>query len=309
MALTIPYLLPQWQGSPDFSSPLQLPYYPAPGAVWREGDLLISTVTGTVVTPPGNGLGTLAGVAGPLASRIAVTQTLTTGAPGGTYYYQVTDALTGGNETIPSQEFVVNSLPGYTPTFTISATGAPATATSYNLYVGRLPGLEAKQTGSIVAYATPTTLPATLTNSMGVSRAASNPSANIVGIAVNDSTQNFFNGGGGSTLVGNQSLFGATVTLPPLTPAEAIQAYVTKLQGGTYWEFSLRQTIAWSPALVGTICGLYLDPTTNFFVVDTAQNGNIVTIVGSSDGVQTITGSIGDFGKRVLVNFNGTGLV
>ena len=309
MALTIPYLLPQWQATPDFSSPLQVPYYPAPQAIWREGDLLISTVTGTVVTPPGAGLGTLAGVPGPLASRITVTSTATTGAPGGTYYYQVTDALSGGNESTPSQEFVYNVLPGFTPTVVVSATGAPATGTSYNLYASFLPGLEARQTAAIVAYGTTTTLPAVLVNSMGVRRAASNPAANIVGLAVNDSNQSYFNGGGGSAAVGNQSLFGATVTLPPLTPPEVLTAYVVKLQGGTYWEFSLRQTIAWTPALVGTACGLYLDPVTNFFVVDTAQNGNVVTIVGSSDGVQSITGAIGDFGKRILVTFNGTGLV
>jgi hypothetical protein len=308
MGLTIPYLMPQWAGNPSFEAPVQQSYVPAPSAFWREGDVLISTPTGTIVNPPGLGVGTGVGVAGPLASAVTVTQTVTANAPGGSYYYVLTYTGTSTNESLPGTEFVVNSLPGYLPTISVAAAGAPAMATGFAVYASKLPGYEVRQStgttlGSTVTVANP------FANSIGVQRAATNPSTNIVGIAVNDSNANFFSGIGGSINVGNQSLYGATVTVPPLTPNEAYTAYVVKLQGFTYWEFSLRQTYTWTPALIGTTCGLTLDTVSGFWVVDPSANGAICTIINSSDGVQSVVGSIGDLGKRVIVSFNGTGLV
>jgi len=304
---TIPYLLPQW-ASFNNTSPNQVPYYPAPGAIWREGDVLIQSTTGTMTQPPNLGLGTFVGQAGPAASRVTFTAATTAGAPAATYYIQVTDAYSGGNESIPSQEFIVNSQAGQTPIVAVSATGAPTNATSFNVYAARYPGMEGKQNSSITAYASTVTLASPLTNSIGVNKGATAAAANIVGIAVNDSTQNYFIGGGGSILVGNQSILGATNSLPPLTPPEVLQAYVIKLQNGTYWEFSLRTTIPWYPSLVGSSVGLYLDATTGFWVVDTAQTA-VATIYQSSDGVNSICGTVGDIGKRVIVTFTGTGLV
>lgn len=261
------------------------------------------TTTGTIVTAPGTGGGTgaLAGVAGPLPAAVTFTQTATANAPGGTYYIIVTYAATGA-ESGPSQEFVVNSLPGFMPTVNVAAAGAPAAATSYNYYVGLFPQTEAKQNGAIVALGTPTTVPNPLTNTAGINQAASNVAV-VYGLAVNSSLATYYSGTGGSFAVNEHSLFGATTSQPPMNPAEVYMGYVIKLFPYLPVEISLVNSVAWSQLLVGTQVGLTLDATTGWFVADPTQSNKVATIVQSADGDFRTLGQTGDYGKRVLINF------
>ena len=309
---TIPYYEPFYVGSTNQTSPDVRLYAPVPGAVWRRGAVLVQQTTGTVgqTTLPAP-QGSMAALNGPAASAVTFGTATTAGAPGGTYYVVVTYTATT-NESLPSQEFVTNVLPGQTPTITVASAGAPGAATNFAAYVSFLPGFEVLQQGSktTTALGAAFTVPNPLTNYQGVNGAATNAAgasgASIVGIAENDSNEIFFSGTGGSIGVGNQSLLGATQSLPPLLPLEVPLAYVASAAGaGAVFEFSLRQTIAWSPTLVGTQVGLYLDATSGFYVMDTAQSNKVAYIKQSADGapINSVTGTVGDYGKRVQIIF------
>jgi hypothetical protein len=302
---TIAYFEPQWVRNTIQSEPNQALYAPAPGAYWRQGSFLVADTTGTVTAPPA-GSGSLAGVAGPLAANITFSTTTSAGAPGGTYWQIFT--YTGSSaESLPSQEFIQNVLPGNVPSNTVSATGAPASATGWNMYTAFIPGFEALQNASATSLGSAYANANPLTNSAGYGQAATGTSTGIIGMAINDSNQQFYNGPGGSITVGNQSIMGATNTLPPLTPAEPQLDYVMKLQDA-WIEINLRQTIPLYPTLLGASVGLYLDASTGWFVADTAQTA-CATIVQLASGVPSITGNYGDLGARVVIKFNGTALV
>jgi hypothetical protein len=300
---TLGFIEPFYIGSPIYSSPLIQTYNPAPFAAFRRADFLALTTTGTIVTPPATltgGTGALAGVAGPAASAVTFTQTVSAAAPTATYYVVITYTGTGA-ESAPSQEFIVNSQIGFVPTINVAAAGAPTGATGYSLYIGYFPGTEVRQS-TAVALGTATTTTTPLANSIGVARAATNANANIVGMAVNSSAADYFVGTGGSFLVNEGSTLGATNSLGPLEPNEIFRTPVLKVNNGAMIEISLRQ--AYYPALDGTTAGLYLDPVTGFFVADNSQSNKILNILGQVPGVPSVSGNVGDVGARVRVQFN-----
>lgn len=323
MALT--YREPQIVGSPNIREPRVFLIPPQELAVWRRGDIVVSQTSGTITVPPGNGTGTLTGVAGPitpaqaaasyptLTSPVTVTQNASAGAPLITYFCQVTYALTGGNESQPSPVFIVNTPPGFLPTISVSATGAPATATSYNLYAGTVPSYLSKQNAAIVAFGTGTALTNPLTNTAGAVRGATNLAGSIYGLAVHGSQENYFDGYAGSGYAGSpSSRLGSSNSMAPLMATEAPLSYVFGLGFGQLVEFSLNTASgAYSPYLINTTAGLTLDATTGFFTVDTTQANKVCTIVDSRPGVYIGPTAQNDgtgLGARVIVEFSSSAL-
>jgi hypothetical protein len=264
--------------------------------------LIISDNTGTITLPAPTG--SMAALPGPTAANVTLSSTTSSGAPGGTYYVVTTYTATS-NESLPGPELVYNALPGYVVTVNVSSTGAPAAATNFAAYISFAPQFEALQQSTKTTTALGSTFTAInpLTNSYGVGPAATNVSSGIYGLANTDSNEIFFSGTGGAITVGNQSLMGATNSLPPLLPFDTQGLYVTKLSGGTILEMSMRQTTYWSPTYEGTTAGIYLDSTTGFYTVDPSQSNKVLTIIGSADGVPSVVGTYGDQGKRVQVVF------
>lgn len=295
---------PQYVGNPDFSAPLQVPVLVAPGAAWRRGDFIVSQTVGTILTPAPTG--SMAATAGPALAAVTVGSSASAGAPGGTYYCTVTYTATS-NESLPSLEFPINVLPGFVPTVSVAAAGAPAAATNFAAYMALTPGYEALQQATRTTTALGATFTAAnpLTNSVGMARAATN-AATLAGMAVNDSNENFYGGPGGSSNIGNQSLMGATMNQSPLTPNEAQLAYVMKLTGGAIVEINLRLNVAntWTPILAaqGAQVGLFYDPS-GFPTADVGQANKVATILQGSDGVPSVVGTNGDIGKRVQIQF------
>lgn len=338
MASNVPYLPPNLLAETTAGlSPTMVPFVPlqATGGLpsrWARGAILVNTPTGTIVTPSG-GAGTTynpsaGAIAGPqlaggqgafnvinaatsiTSGCIQITGVASATAPALTYYVIVTATITtGSNETASSQEFIINCAAGFVPAVNVITTGTvqpPAGAVTYAVYVGLFPGYEALQqaTKYTTAIGTAFTIPFPLTNNMGLSAAASNANAHLFGMAVDDSDGVFYNGSGGAASVGNQSLFGSSMTQGPLTGNEAFFRYVYKLQNQLL-EMSLIQ--AWSPALAGTAAGITLDPTTGIYVVDTTATA--CGIIGQAEpGPQSFQGGPGLTGSRVQFTFN-TGLV
>lgn len=310
---TISYFPPQIVGTPNINEPKPYTVVMAPGAAFRRGDILIQSTTGAITNPPsvsvGAGLGPASTAQPPAASAVTIVQSAVSGAPAQTYYIKVTYTATG-QETLPSQEFVLNCSAGNMPSINVLAAGAPAAATNFAAYVGILPGTEALQqaTKTTTALGTPFVCANPLTNSIGANRAATNVSANILGIAQHDSNGLFFDGVGGSFLAGTAgSRLGATNTIAPGAPTDAAMAYVTGLGANQLVEFNLVNTQALNMNLIGTTAGLTLDATTGIFVVDPSQSNKIFTITDFRPGVYigpTASGTLGDLGARVVGYFN-----
>jgi hypothetical protein len=296
--------------------------------VWRRGDILVNTPVGNIVTPSGgasSGGTSLATTAGPALAAgqgvftlISTSTSITSGAvtvtaatsannPAQTYYCIVTYTnTTGSNESLSSQEFIIQCPAGLAPQVTVASASAPTGAATFALYVGLYPGYEALQqaTKYTTSLGTAFTIPAPqLTNSIGLSRAATNASAAMFGMAVDDSNALFYNSIGN---VGNQSLFGVTMTQPPLTAADAYNNLVYKLQSQTL-EMNLVQPF-YPSVIGGAVAGLLLDPTTGFFVADTSQSNKVLNILQAAVGPQGFEGGVGITGTRVWVQF-ASGLV
>ena len=330
---TTPYVAPQLVGvgaqgmSPQIVPGVANQNSQGTFAVWRRGDILSTVVTGTIVAPSGgasSGGTSLAAVAGPalapgqgvfnivspatsiVSGAVTVAAASVTAAPANTYYCIVTYTNTSGaNESLSSQEFIITSPAGLSPTVNVASASAPNGAATFALYVGLYPGYEGLQQASkyTTALGTAFQIPNPLTNCVGLSRAVTNQSANIFGMAVDDSNALFYNQLGS---VGNSSLFGVTMTQPPLTAADAYNNLVYKLQSQTL-EMSLVQP--WNQALVGAnMAGILLDPTTGFFVADTSQSNKVLNILQQAVGPQTFQGGVGITGTRIWVQF-ASGLV
>jgi len=331
-----PYTSPQLVGTGTGSyAPWILPYQCGQSSggtlnTFRRGDILLLTTTGTIVTPSGgasSGGTSLATMAGPAlaagqgtfsiissatsitSGAVTVTASTSASAPAQTFYCIVTYTNTSGsNESLSSQEFIIWCPAGLLPSVNVASSGAPSGAATFALYVGLYPGYEALQQASkyTTSLGSAFQIPNPLTNSQGLARAATNASANIVGMAVDDSNALFFDGVGGAGSIGNQSLFGATMTQQPLTANEAFLNLVYKLQSQTI-EMNLVQQ--WSPMLAGgAVAGIPLDSTTGFFVADTSQSNKILNILGFVNGPQSFQGGVGLTGTRVQVQF-ASGLV
>jgi hypothetical protein len=316
VAQTLAYREPTYVGQPNIREPFPITVNPAQNAVWRRGDILVESTTGTILVPPGAGTGTFVGVAGPAASAITLGTTSSAGAPAATYYGEVTYNYTNHtNESLASALFVINCPPGYLPTVSVSATGAPANATDFHTYLGLLPDyLSVQDSAAGTALGSTFTAANPLTNYAGAARGATNLSGNILGMAICASNENYFDGYGGSFTAGNPgSRLGATNTIAPLTPTEAPLGYVVTLGAGTTLEMSLNaNTGGWSPLLNGTQFGLTLDATTGWFTADTTQSNKVGYIVAQRPGVYigpTQSGNPGDVGARVIVQFLASALL
>jgi len=323
----VPYIAPQLVGvGQNGMSPWVLPYVCGQSAggmlnTFRRWDFLLLTTTGTIVTPSGgatSGGTSLATTAGPAlaagqgifsiisaatsitSGAVTVTATAAAGAPAQTFFCIVTYTNTSGsNESLSSQEFIIYCPANLLPSVNVASAGAPTGASTFALYVGLYPGYEALQQASkyTTSLGSAFQIPNPLTNSLGLARAATNASANIVGLAQDDSNALYFSGVGGSGAIGNQSLFGATMTQQPLTGNDAFLNLVVKLQVQVI-EISLVQ--AWNPMLAGgAVAGLLLDPTTGFFVADTSQSNKIFNIIGLAAGPSSVQGGVGLTGSRV----------
>lgn len=312
---TIAYQPPRLVGVPGIREPKPFLVLPNQNAVWRAGDILVQATTGTIVNAPSasiTGSGTITPLTAPATSQFTVTAAATTGAPAATYYIVGTYTLSGQtDETAPSAEIVFNCAAGFTPNIVALSAGAPTGANRAAIYVGLMSGTHYLQNATkttLTLGGGGITLAYPLTNYQGAARAATNASANILGLAQTASDANFFAGTGGSILAGqNSSQLGATNTVQPLVPSDAANLYVTGLGYGQYLEMNLINTQAFTPGLLQSTAGLTLDSTSGFFVVDPGQSNKIITIAEFRQGVYqgpTASGTIGDLGARVVVYFN-----
>lgn len=292
-------------GIPGIDSPLVRGYYPAPGAAFREGDILAVTTTGTILTPSPSGSSTTAlgaASAGPAASAVTFGSTTTSGAPAQAYYIVVTYTA-AGLESQPSQEFVVYSAAGKTPTVTVAVAGEPTNTTNFATYVGIYPGSEALQdtTRTTTATGSAFTIPWPFTNFTGVNRAASNVNSKIVGIALHDSAELYSSGiGGAGTSGGPANVLGTWSNPPPLGQPDPLQDLVASLIAPAVIEISLKQP--YYTSLNGTTAGFTLDTSqqaAGIFIADTTAT-TALTILGAIGGAQSdVGGGPGDTGTRI----------
>jgi hypothetical protein len=312
------YVSPEWASNPSNLSPTIVGYNYAQAAAWRSGDFLQIINTGTITAPNPNGsISTSVGPTVPSVQLVSSSTSVVTGpvtiaastsagTAAQTYYVYLTYQGAANIEGVPGAEFIINAASGIVPTITVTNVGSPTNSTGTGVYVGTYPGGEVQQ--AVTTFASTTTLASPLTNNTGINRSVTNPSTLIVGLAINNSTQQFFSGTGGAFTVGDQSLFGATNSLSPLNPTESLLGYVISAASGTLFEISLKQ--AWYPSLVGSAkAGLTLDTTSGFFIADTSASNKVLNILRLATSVPVatpgipVTGQVGDTGARVIVSF------
>lgn len=310
---------PAIKGVPGIDSPLPNSYFLAQGATWREaaiGQLITTgTTTGTTLAVSS---GTLANVAGPVFAtpvsinstaavtngNITITGVVSAAAPAAIFYVYTTYTYAGPNESLPGPEFIVNVAAGFTFSVNVLAAGAPATATNFAVYVSTYEGGELLQQATKVttALGTAFTIPFPLTNSVGVNKAPTNATGNIVGIGMHDSQSLWATGvGGGFTAGGISNLLGAWMPPPPLGPVDPAQALFTSLVNEQPFEICLLQP--WTNALIGTTAGITLDAS-GWHVADTSQTNKVLTIQGKAVGVASDVGNPGDTYARVYCFVN-----
>lgn len=320
--LLIPYYEPQLAPSNSVFQPNPFLVTPAQNASWKRGDILAQVTTGSITPVPGNGANALAGVAGPAASAITITNHASTGAPALAYYIVATYTDGGTGESKASAEILYNAPAGYVPEVTVASAGAPSGATDFNVYAGLAPGGAVQQTtGTALGSASDLAYP--LTNSRGANAITSNPSANLLGIAQSssDSTFGAFPGG---TYIPKTSAFGATADFPPIAPGELGQLYCISLNGQPL-EISLSQAYALEKSLEGTSVGLTVDATSGWVYADPAASNKVARIQGVQSNIPALiisnatatsgnalgpgpTGQYGDLGGRVIITFT-SGLI
>ncbi len=312
---TLAILPPRVVGLAGLDSPTVASYNLAQGAAFREGDFLALITTGTIVTPAPTGA--LATIAGPAIGQdfnltsssstftignVTVAGSAVSGAPATSYYVIVTYTATGA-ESLTSQEFIVNCSLGVVPSITVLSANAPSGATNFAVYAGIYSGGEALQqaTRTTTALGTAFTLAYPLTNNFGVNRAATNPSANIVGIAMHDSASIYVDGVGGSATANIGSPLGTWANLAPLGPPDPLQALVAKVTNSVPVDIALAQ--AWYPSLIGSTVGLALDLVSGYWTASTAGSNKVATIVFKDFGVPSLEGVAGDTYARVQIIF------
>lgn len=321
---TYPAYEPQWVGVGSITGPRVAQGLPDQVALWRSGDILQLVTTGGPIYTPTGGAGNFTNATGLLTpgpslglnpipfqmstssstqtqGAVTVTATASAAAPAQTYFAVVTYNIGTANpptiESQPSQAFIINVASGIVPGIQVSATGAPAGATTYSVYLSPFPNtFWLQRAATIFATATGITYP--LTVRVGLNKAASAATTNIFGLADSDSDA-YYAGvqgatAGGSFLNGKRSLFGATQSFAPGWTNDAFYLPVTKLQVGLV-EITLVQ---YAGAQLYQSVGWGIDATTGYFVADTtlAAAGTIVAFADNPGG-----GSTGDIGTRVRV--------
>lgn len=331
MPLTQPYYRPQLSyGNNTLQPPTRL-VTPQQGAAWNADDIVVLATTGSITSPPGNGTGALAGIAGPATSAITVAGYAVTGAPAQAYWIIVAYSNSGGTAiSQPSQEIYYQAAAGYVPAVTVSTTGEPSSSGYFQTYIGTLPGTEALQN----TQSSPTALGSAydaaypLANSQGANQGATNQSGNILGLAQSPSTSTFGAFPGGAYVPSDRA-YGSTSDFPPLAQTnELFQLYVIDLSLVNL-EMSLSQSYGYYQTLVGTEVGLNLAAATGggyVFIADPSQSNKVARIVDLATGVPPLiisnatatsgtalgpgpTGSYGDFGGRVIVEFLSSALL
>ena len=263
---------------------------------WRNGNVLKSVTTGTVVAPNPNG--SLAAFNGPVAvsnasqlSVVTVGTSAVAGAPARTYWMAVSYTDGAGVESQPSPLLPFGCPAGFVPTVTVSAAGAPGVAIDFNLYAGLFPRTWFRQVLNTALGAT-ATLAYPLTNYVGVVPTVAGDSANIVGFASSAFDQVFDPLSG---FPGRRNPYGATMSTAPNMGQNAIFP-VEKCQVGTF-ELNMIQPYT---GQIGAAVGLNIDAVSGLPVWDTAQT-QVATISGFSDG--QYQGGLGLAYSRVFARF------
>lgn len=268
------------------------------GLFFRRGAILNNNTTGTILTPVPQG--SMAALPGPPLSAITFGTSAVAGAPATSYYLYFAYTATT-NESLVSGPFIQNVNAGFVPNLTVAAAGAPAAATNWAVFGSYTPTYEALQQATITTTALGSAFAFTnpLVNYTGAIQSASNVNTGIIGVAAADSNATFFSGAGGSVTVGNQSLFGATQSFPPLDSLGALAIPIIKLQN-CLLEMSLVQPFF--PGLINAAVGITLDATSGWHVADTTATGT-GTIQSFVTGPPGFFGQVGDTGARVRVAF------
>lgn len=291
------------QGSPVIARAYPIPLFTGVAAAqFRAGDFLILSTVGTL-TYPAAPAGWAIGVHPSVVPTVAYTTTGTTNARALYYYYTYTD---GTDETLPSPWFTLPMPQGTTATITVPSAGAPASATEFNTYIGYNP-YQAWQQVSGTALGSAAAVPTgnALTNYQGAVRSGNNPSANILGLALDDYDILFTNIGEatGAGTFSNTKLFGPDMT--SLDP-EQYQVKFAKMGGSPSQRFVI-SCLQPSPGLNVT-AGLEYSTTQNVFYLDTSQSNKIVTIVDIDDNLDNWPASqpfdTGLAGAQVIAAFN-----
>lgn len=308
--MAVPYVMPRVFGVPGVNSPTIANYQKAQNAAFKAGDLLALVTTGSIVNPNPNA--SIAAASGPIMPNVAgspvtITNVAQAGAVAQAYYIILTYVGAGSIESLPSLEYLFSSPAGFTPNIVVTSVGSPVNSTGTGTYIGLVPGSEAQQAASTnftVAYHQA----ATLANYQGVNQAATNASANIVGLALHGSDAVWATGVGGSSTAGaNRNVLGVTANPPPIGGPENFGVNVVKLLASQPLVMSLVQPYYNNVTAVG----LLLDTVSGKFVLDSSQSNKIFTISGPLDMIDTSNSSggvnipgVGVAGRQVLGSFN-----
>jgi hypothetical protein len=216
--------------------------------------------------------------------------------------------LTNSSGTVETQagtEFILNVAAGLLPSINVTGPGA-TTAGFFTVYAGLFSGAETRQSSSLSATATGAvfTFAFPLTNYAGINRAVTTPTANIVGLAIQDAALLYAANPGGSLNAGSPSYrIGVWGNPKPLAPGDPLQPLIASLEGNAPVEICLKQ--AWSDTLIGKAVGLTLDTNSGWFVADTSVTtiGTIVEKVtgASAPGPYDDVGGPGDTNARVKI--------
>lgn len=296
MANTLAYVNPGLIGKNGVQAWPSASVFPAQNAIWRRGDFLAKSTTGTPAFPAP--LGTLLNVT-PTAP-VTISSTSASGTPQQTLYGYYTYTGSSSAESQPSAEFFIYNSAGNNATVTVPTAGAPAAATGWTLYVGLVSGGEWSQvTGTSLG--SPATVPYPLTNSVGANRATTNASGSILGIAVDDYDVYYQSL---NARFSNRAPFGIDSSGPPMQAEEQYAAKIFTLTGEQF-NMSVVQPYPIAQFATG---GLLYSATYNAFAFDTSQSNKILTYVGKVFGPTNPTydsvGTNGDTGWRGVFTFN-----
>ena len=144
-----------------------------------------------------------------------------------------------------------------------------------------------------------------------IAPATANVSANIAGISLQNSVQNY--GGSEQTVPALDAVFGFSQVNTPLVPGDAGLCLVGKLNSPFLLEINAASYVGWISGgtyqvNLGTAIGIAIDSTTGIYVVDPNQSNKVGVIVsglqGPSAGGFGLNGpATGTIAPRVLVQF------
>jgi len=305
-ALTGPvnYCRPSLVDGYNQGSPVTARAYPLPSshasAVFHAGDFLQLITVGSLVylTPAGSGLA----FSPVVVPTIANSSSGTAGKVVLYGFYVYTDGSTA-NQSLPSPWFQFVVPAATVSTITVPAAGAPSWATDFDVYLGYNP-YQAWQQTTGTALGSAATVPNPLTNYQGAGRSANNPSANILGLAMDD-WDVLYQSGPPIDQTSNKLLFGGDVTA--LDP-EQYQVKFAKLGGSPSQRFVISLLQAYSSGSQFATAGIVYSTTQGVFYLDTAQSNKIVTIVDTDDNLDNWPASqpfdTGLVGAQVIAAFN-----